>query len=101
MTRIPRSENNKADALARLASKNDMDGLISFLIERLDQLSIKREEQVCYSENAAAWMDPIVEYLTTARLPENREEVRRVKNTSARYNLINGKLYHRGHSVPY
>ncbi|GMN39714.1 hypothetical protein TIFTF001_008941 [Ficus carica] len=52
--------------------------------ERTVMLGIEREEQVCYSENTATWMDPIVEYLTTARLPENREEARRNKNTSAR-----------------
>lgn len=36
VTRILRSENNEADALAQLASGNDIDGLVSFTIERLD-----------------------------------------------------------------
>ena len=94
VTWIPCSENNEADVLARLASRNYMDGLVSFSIEWLDQSSIGREEQVCYFENTATWMDPIVEYLTMTRLPEKREEARRIKNTSARYMLINGKLYH-------
>ena len=74
ITRIPRSENNEADALARLALENDMDGLISFPIERLDQPSIEREEQTCLSENTATWTNPIAEYLATTRLLENREE---------------------------
>ena len=51
VTRISRSENVEADALARLASGNDIDGLVSFPIERLDHPSIEREEQVLYSEN--------------------------------------------------
>ena len=51
-----------------------MDNLISFSIERLEQPSIKREEQVYCSENTVTWMDPIAEYLTTVRLPENQEE---------------------------
>ncbi|GMN61909.1 hypothetical protein TIFTF001_030988 [Ficus carica] len=46
-------------------------------------------------------MDPIVHYLTKSELPENREEARRVKNTSVRYTLIKEKLYCRGHSAPY
>ncbi|GMN70612.1 hypothetical protein TIFTF001_039657 [Ficus carica] len=61
-----------------------MDGLISFPIERLNQPSIEREEQACCPENAATWMDLIAEYLTTARLLENREEARKIKNTLAR-----------------
>lgn len=82
VTRIPQSENNEADALARLASGNDIDGLISFLIERLDQSSIEREKQVCCcSENATTWMDPIIGYLTESRLLENRVEAQRIKNT--------------------
>ncbi|GMN37312.1 hypothetical protein TIFTF001_042608 [Ficus carica] len=79
-----RSYNNETDALAQLASGNVMDGLVLFLIQRLDQPSIEREEQVYCSENAATWMDPITEYLTAARLLENREEARWIKNTSAR-----------------
>ena len=40
VTRIPRPENAEADALARLASGNDLEGLVSFPIEKLDQPSI-------------------------------------------------------------
>ncbi|GMN47900.1 hypothetical protein TIFTF001_017086 [Ficus carica] len=76
-------------------------GLVSFPIERLDQPRIERKEQVLCSENATTWIDPIVRYLTESQLPENREEARRIKNTSARYTLINGKLYRRGHSALY
>ena len=46
-------------------------------------------------------MDPIVHFLTDSQLPENREEARRIKNTSTRYTLINEKLYRRGHFAPY
>ncbi|GMN44971.1 hypothetical protein TIFTF001_014160 [Ficus carica] len=56
--------------------------------------SIEREEQVLCSENTTTWMDPIVRYLTESQLPENQEEACRIKNTSSRYVLINGKLYH-------
>ena len=101
VTRIPHSENIEADALARLASGSDVEGLVSFPVERLDQLSIEREEQVLCSESAATWMDPIVHYLRDSQLPETREKVRRIKNSSARYMFINGKLYRWGHSAPY
>lgn len=60
------SENKEADALARLASGIDTDGFISFMLEQLNQPSIKREEQVHCSEKIITWMDPIIDYLTTA-----------------------------------
>lgn len=51
VTRIPRAENADADALAKLASRNDLEGLVSFPIEKLDQPSIHREEVVLSAED--------------------------------------------------
>lgn len=34
-------------------------------------------------------------------MPKDSNEARRIKNTSTRYTIINGKLYRRGHSAPY
>ena len=92
VTRLPCSENIEADALARLASGSEVEGIVSFPLKRLDQPSIEREEQVLCSENTVTWMDPIVRYLRDSQLPEDREEARRIKNTSARHTLINDKL---------
>lgn len=39
VTRIPRSENNEADAVALLTLGNNMGDIVSFPIERLDQSS--------------------------------------------------------------
>ncbi|GMN58785.1 hypothetical protein TIFTF001_027880 [Ficus carica] len=50
---MPRSENSKADALARLASGIDADGLVSVLVERLNQPSIERNKQILFSEKEA------------------------------------------------
>ncbi|GMN53228.1 hypothetical protein TIFTF001_022360 [Ficus carica] len=85
VTRIPRAKNAKADALARLASRNDLEGVVSFPIKKLDQPSIDREEMVLVAENTPTWMDPIARYLAESQLPEDREEARRIRNTSARY----------------
>ncbi|GMN59472.1 hypothetical protein TIFTF001_028562 [Ficus carica] len=101
VTWIPRAKNAEADALARLALGNDLEGLVSFPIEKLDQPSIDREEMVLVAENTPTWMDPITRYLAESQLPKDREEARRIRNTSARYTLIDGKLYRRGLSTPY
>lgn len=45
-------------------------------------------------------MDTIVDYLTTSR-PKDQEEARRIRNTLARYTMVNEKLYRRGHVAPY
>lgn len=63
VTQIPHSENIEVDDLTRLASGN-LEGLVSFPVERLDQPSIEREEQVLYSDNMTTWMDPIFQYIT-------------------------------------
>ncbi|GMN65609.1 hypothetical protein TIFTF001_034668 [Ficus carica] len=62
---------------------------------------VARLKEVLCSENVATWMDPIVRYLAESQLPENREEARRVRNTSARYTIIDEKLYRQGYSAPY
>lgn len=46
-------------------------------------------------------MGLIIDYLSIARLPNDREEARKIRNTSARYTLINGKLHRIGHSAVY
>ncbi|GMN39805.1 hypothetical protein TIFTF001_009034 [Ficus carica] len=57
---------------------------VSHVVEVPDNKLPPREEQVLCSENTTTWMDPIVRYLTESQLPENREETRRIKNTSER-----------------
>ena len=93
VTQIPRAENIEADALTRLASGSEVEGIVLFPLKRLDQPNIEREEQVLCSKNTVTWMDPIVQYLRDSQLPEDQEEARMIKTTSARYTLINDKLY--------
>ncbi|GMN66603.1 hypothetical protein TIFTF001_035665 [Ficus carica] len=69
----PERTNAEADALTQLALGNDLVGLISFPIEKFDQLSIDREEMVLVAESTPTWMDPIAQYLADSQLPEDRE----------------------------
>ncbi|GMN67536.1 hypothetical protein TIFTF001_036596 [Ficus carica] len=59
----PERTNAEADVLAWLVSGNDLEGLVSFPIEKLDQPSIDREEMVIVAESTQTWMDPIARYL--------------------------------------
>ncbi|XP_075645673.1 uncharacterized protein LOC142616774 [Castanea sativa] len=47
------------------------------------------------------WMIPIVAYLKDGKLPDGKEEARKLKVRAARFILIKGVLYKRGFSRPY
>ena len=76
---IPREENLEADALAKEASANEA-------IDEFDE------------EN---WITPIISYLKDVRLPEGKDEARKLRIRSARYVLLSEVLYERGFSQPY
>ena len=46
-------------------------------------------------------MTPIVSYLKDGKLPEGKDEARKLKVRSAKYILMNEVLYKRGFSQPY
>ena len=55
-------------------------------------------QQVKGEEN---WMNPTLIYLKDGRLPEDKDEVRRLRIKVAKYVLIDEVLYKRGFSQPY
>ncbi|XP_023885755.2 uncharacterized protein LOC111997856 [Quercus suber] len=46
-------------------------------------------------------MTPIVSFLQDGHLPQNADEVRKVKKRVARFTILNDTLYKRGFSMPY
>ncbi|XP_058087523.1 uncharacterized protein LOC131234607 [Magnolia sinica] len=103
INQIPRMENSWADALTKLASATE--GMIPRIIpmEFLDSPSIDRanQEMVNPVEATPSWMDPIFEYLTIGQVPQDRLEARCLKIRAARYIILDGTLYKKGHSQPY
>ena len=47
------------------------------------------------------WMTPIVGYLKEGKLPQGRDEARKLRIKSAKYILMDDMLYKRGFSQPY
>ena len=47
------------------------------------------------------WMSLILSYLKDRRLPPNPKEAKKIQKWSARFILLNDKLYKRGFSQPY
>ncbi|XP_065623790.1 uncharacterized protein LOC136065055 [Quercus suber] len=94
---ILREENMEVNTLAKEASANEaMDKFdeIRYMpsINLLEMLQIEGEKN---------WMTPIVSYLRDGRLPEGKDEARKLRVRSARYILMDKVLYKRGFLQPY
>ena len=91
---VPRMENAKAYGLARLASRFESDAFRQTPIELLSEPSIRTSaNRVMLVDHSTCWVDPILEYLTKGKIPEDKNEVRRIKYQANRYVVLNEKLY--------
>ncbi|KAK0594133.1 hypothetical protein LWI29_002243 [Acer saccharum] len=97
---VPREENEKADALAKLASAtiNIWPNNIS-MIRLLQPSIVKTKEVGAVFGERDSWITPIKEYLIDI-LPSDPLEAKRLKYRATRYSVLNGELYKkdtRGH----
>ena len=94
---VPREENMEADTLAKEASVNElMDEFDE--IQYMPSINLPKVQQIGGNEN---WMTPIVGYLKEGKLPQGRDEARKLRIKSTRYVLMDEMLYNRGFSQPY
>ena len=71
-------------------------------IEILSESSTKDSaDHVMPVDHSLSWVDPILEYLTKGKIPEDKNEARRIKYQANRYTVINDKLYRRGYAMSY
>ena len=98
---VPRAENFRADALAKLAtaSQEDLGRLIP--IEHLLEPSVSIDNgEVPPVMSELSWMDPIWDYLVEGTLPSDPNEASKLRVRSARFTVHRGTLYKRGFSAP-
>ena len=98
---ILRTENSRADALAKLAtaSQEDLDRRVP--IEHLMEPSVDvNNDEVLPVMTTQSWMDPIRDYLLNGRLPSDPNETSKLRARSARFALLRGTLYKWGFSAP-
>ncbi|XP_077225211.1 uncharacterized protein LOC143858443 [Tasmannia lanceolata] len=101
VVRIPRTENTKADVLSKLAVSG-YTTLRSICMEFLQKSSIESEAaEVMQVEHESCWMDEIIEYLRSGKLPETKKEARKVIQRAARFSLSDESLYKRSYTLPY
>ncbi|GJT28872.1 reverse transcriptase domain-containing protein [Tanacetum coccineum] len=75
---VPRSENNKADALSKIAYTSFSHLTKQVLVEVLKEKSIKKREILAVvEEEEDSWMTPLLEYLTNGTLPTEVERANR------------------------
>ena len=98
---VPRAENSRVDALAKLvtASQEDLGRLIP--VEHLPKPLVRIDNgEVSPVMSEPSWMDPIWDYLVEGTLPSDPKEASKLRARSARFTVHQGTLYKRGFSVP-
>ena len=98
---IPRTENSRADTLAKLAtaSQEDLNRLMP--IEYLTEPSIDLTDvEVSPVTSEPSWMDPIWDYLIEGLQPSDPKEAAKLRARSARFTVHKGSLYKQGFFAP-
>ncbi|XP_077249103.1 uncharacterized protein LOC143888534 [Tasmannia lanceolata] len=87
VVRVPRTENTKADVLSKLAASG-YNALGNICMEFLKKSSIENEfVEVMQVDNELCWMDEIIDYLRSGKLPEGKKEAYKVIQRAARFFL--------------
>ncbi|KAL5554777.1 hypothetical protein UlMin_042178 [Ulmus minor] len=95
--------NSHTDALANLGSSIPATESQSIPLLYLQWPAVWKDPptEVTTIDASDSWMTPIVRYLTSDELPEDRNEARRLRAKAARFTIHNGKLLKRSFSGPY
>ena len=98
---MPRAENSRADALAKLATSSQEDLSNSTPVEYLAEPSIDLYDvQVAQIRSEPSWMEPILDYIIDGRLLDDQKEAAKIRTKSARFTNHKGSLYKRGFFTP-
>ena len=99
---VPRTENSRADTLAKLATALQEDIGESAPVEYLAELSIDPHNLVIAPIGSTPnWMDPIWDYINDGTLPEDPKEAAKIRVRSSRFTNHKGSLYKRGFYTPF
>ena len=101
ITQIPREENERADALSKLASATNCVGSKTVPIAHLAMPSTVKSEEFVVAEirpQSDNWTTQLKRYFEENILPEDTSEAKRIKYRSTWYTIMNGELYRKGFS---
>ncbi|XP_020229044.1 uncharacterized protein LOC109810075 [Cajanus cajan] len=102
LNHVSREQNSRADLLSKLASTKKPGATRSVIQETLAQPSINEPQGsvLFIEEELNSWMGPYITYLTRGELLEDKKEASLIQRESARFVVINERLYRRGFSSP-
>ena len=99
---VPRTENSRADTLAKLATTLQEDIGESVPVEYLAEPSIDPHSLVIAPIGSTPnWMDPIWDYINDGTLPDDPKEAAKIRVRSSRFVNHKGSLYKRGFYTPF
>ena len=98
---IPKECNEKADALAFMATSLPITKTMFLPIYYQSNSSIITTQVSHVDEVSPSWMDPIVQYINTTELPNIRNKAHKIQIQLARFSLVNGQLFKRSLEGPY
>lgn len=104
LTKVPREDNTRADALARISSSTDEEiARAECLVQEQTESSITQAIQVAQIEEdteAPEWVKDVIRFLKERELPDDKKSARKVRVRAARYIMIGNTLYRRGYTLP-
>ena len=86
---IPKDCNEKANALAAVAASFPMTKIVFLPIYYQLDSSIVTTRVSQVGEVSPSWMDPIVQYINTGELLNERDKAHKIQIQSARFSLVN------------
>ncbi|XP_071729124.1 uncharacterized protein [Rutidosis leptorrhynchoides] len=101
LAQISRSQNNKGDALRKLAALTFLQFQNQVWVEEFPSKAIDGELIVASIEEVQPnWMNPVIENLRNNVLPEDKNEARLVRIRSHMYTIKNDTLYRKSYHGP-
>jgi hypothetical protein len=104
MTHISSRQNDHADALACLASAIPRDKFRTIYVDSIEypSIDIPIAEKALEIDLGPSWMDPIISYLTTGTVPEDKKEAHKLRIKAAHFWLSpKQELYRKSYTGPY
>ena len=94
--RLPRSQNEQADALSKLGSASQHEMKRSILVEVNKQSAIHEDATLVFAINRLnlpSWMEDMLKYKEEGELPTNPTMAKKIKNQAPQFTIVNNELY--------
>ena len=101
LAHISRDSNEKVDALALVVASIPIREILFLPVYYQLTSSIKTNQVSQIDIESSSWLTPIMCYLRSRELLDNRSEAHKTQVQVARFSLVNGQLYKRSLNGPY